>query len=226
MPQPDTKVESMGSKTIRGIFIGYHVPAGGLWSGDYLVADLAPFRKDCDVTRSKVKVHRIKEVVKNHTGKSTFPVARWRRTRELNMVDFDNSTDPEMPELCDTSDDEAPPRPPGSSSDGIGVSSERLDTLPPTHQNSSPAPGTDTRGLGLETFEGRGSVRMRKGTTRPPTIPPEFWQKHSKKKNSRRSQNTRKNSLPPPPLAQQPLVQLFRKVGCPSRRPMHLPQTS
>ncbi len=56
----------MGSKTIRGVLIGYHVPAGGLWSGDYLVADLAPFRLDCDVHRSKVKVHRIKEVVNNH----------------------------------------------------------------------------------------------------------------------------------------------------------------
>ena len=60
----------MGSKTSRGVFIGYHVPAGGLWSGDYPVADLAPFRLDCDVHMSKVKVHRIKEVVKNHLGKS------------------------------------------------------------------------------------------------------------------------------------------------------------
>ena len=53
----------MGAKTIPGVFIGYHVHAGGLWSGDYLVADLAPFRQDCDVVKSKVKIHRIKEVV-------------------------------------------------------------------------------------------------------------------------------------------------------------------
>ena len=54
------------------------------------------------------------------------------------MVDLGNPTDPEMPELCDTSDDEAPPRPPGSSADGIGVSSERSGTLPHTHRDSSP----------------------------------------------------------------------------------------
>ena len=65
MPQPDYKVLSIRAKTIPGVFIGYHIHAGGLWSGDYLVADLAPFRQDCDVAKSKVKVHRIKEVVKN-----------------------------------------------------------------------------------------------------------------------------------------------------------------
>ena len=42
MPQNDVKVESMGPKTIPGVFIGYHVHAGGLWSGDYLVADYSP----------------------------------------------------------------------------------------------------------------------------------------------------------------------------------------
>ena len=67
MPQSDTKVESMGSKTIPGVFIGYHVHPGGLWSGDYLAFDYLPFKRDCDVVKSKVKIHRIKEVLKNHT---------------------------------------------------------------------------------------------------------------------------------------------------------------
>ena len=49
MPQNDTKVESMGAETIPGLFVGYHIHAGGLWSGDYLVADYSPFRRDCDV---------------------------------------------------------------------------------------------------------------------------------------------------------------------------------
>ena len=48
---------------MQGVFIGYHTHAGGLWSGDYLVADYAPFEKQCDVTRAKVKVHRIKGVM-------------------------------------------------------------------------------------------------------------------------------------------------------------------
>ena len=65
MPQPDVRVESMGPKTLPGVFVGYHVNLGGEWSGDYLVADLEYFRKKPDVARSGVKIHRIKEVVPN-----------------------------------------------------------------------------------------------------------------------------------------------------------------
>ena len=43
MPQPDTRVESAGAKTLPGVFPGYHVHPGGEWSGDYLAADIAPF---------------------------------------------------------------------------------------------------------------------------------------------------------------------------------------
>ena len=49
MPQSDMKRESIGSKTIQGIFFGNPVHARGLWSGDYIVADFTPVRKDCDV---------------------------------------------------------------------------------------------------------------------------------------------------------------------------------
>ncbi len=42
-------------------------------------------------------------------------------------------------------------------------------------------PGTDTRGMGLESFDGRGPVRKSKGATRPPTIPPAVWGKASPK---------------------------------------------
>ena len=36
--------------------------------------------------------------------------------------------------------------------------------------------------MGLETFPGRGGVRVRKGSTRPPAISPELWQSISKKR--------------------------------------------
>ena len=75
MPKPDVRVESMGPKTLPGVFVGYHVNPGGEWSGDYLVADLEYFRKNPDVPRSKVKIHRIKEVVPNLDGAFVFPVA-------------------------------------------------------------------------------------------------------------------------------------------------------
>ena len=123
-----TKVAAMGSKTRPVICIGCHVHAGGLWRGDYIVADPQTFRRDDSIKRSKVKIHRIKEVCPNHKGKFVFPVARWRRKA---LLDGD-TTDPEMPELvADTSDDDEPaPRPPGSSGDGLGVSAERCDPLP------------------------------------------------------------------------------------------------
>ena len=51
IPQNDTKAESMGSKTIPGLFVGCHVQPGRLWSGDYLFADYSPFKKDCDAVK-------------------------------------------------------------------------------------------------------------------------------------------------------------------------------
>ena len=60
MPQNDRKIESFGNKTIQGIFLGYHIQSGGLWNGDYIVADYELFKIDCDVLESKVNIHRIK----------------------------------------------------------------------------------------------------------------------------------------------------------------------
>ncbi len=34
MPQNDIKIESFGSKTIQGIFRGYHIQPGWAWGGD------------------------------------------------------------------------------------------------------------------------------------------------------------------------------------------------
>ncbi len=135
----------MGSKAIPGVFIGYHINPGGVLGGDYIVADLAHFRQDHDVARSKVKIHRIREVVTNHTGKFIYPVALWRQKRLLRADDFSAPDDPDMHALVNTSDDEdAPPRPPGSSGDGIGVLSESSDPLPPPPRSfrglSTPAP--------------------------------------------------------------------------------------
>ena len=89
----------MGDKTIPGVFIGYHIHAGGLWSGDYLVADFAPFRQDCDVIKSKVKIHRIKEVVKKPSGEFLFPVAILRQKRVLLDADYGLPTD--LPNLAE-----------------------------------------------------------------------------------------------------------------------------
>ena len=45
MPQNDMKLEPMANKTIQGVFIGDHAPCWRvLRSGDYIVADYAPFK--------------------------------------------------------------------------------------------------------------------------------------------------------------------------------------
>jgi hypothetical protein len=49
-----------GSRTKRGIFMGYHLHSGGRWSGDYLVMDEEAYRsRDAD---NLVPVRRYKEV--------------------------------------------------------------------------------------------------------------------------------------------------------------------
>ena len=50
MPQPDTKLDAMGGRTMPGLFVGYHTHAGGIWSGDYLA--------DRDVGKAKSLVPR------------------------------------------------------------------------------------------------------------------------------------------------------------------------
>ncbi len=53
-----------------GVFIGYHLRAGGRWSGDYLVLDAEAYRKRME--GASVPTHRIKEI---HFGDSMrFPV--------------------------------------------------------------------------------------------------------------------------------------------------------
>ncbi len=124
MPQNDTKVESMGAKTIPGVFIGYHIHAGGLWSGDYYVAALAPSRKNGVEVKSKVKIYRIKEVVTNHSGKFKLPIAVWREKNDssstvlfgipadydelpdISFEDNDEGGDEGHPKGDDSSDDE------------------------------------------------------------------------------------------------------------------------
>ena len=210
----------MGAKTISGVFIGYHIQPGGLWSGDYIVADLAPFRLDCDVAKSKVKIHRIKEVLPSRHGLFNFPVARCRQKRVLRQ-NSDLPDDPDMPGLCASSDDDEPPPQgevsdnptdrTGPSTDGRGVAIARSDPLTPTDippaemlppqggalSANGLAPGTDTRGRGLETFEGRGSVRVRKGSTRPRLSPLSSGSQFRKSDKNQRLRTIKKNSPPP-----------------------------
>ena len=152
MPQSDMKLASVGSTTLRGVFIGSHVHAGGLWSGDYIVADYEPFKKDCDVATSKVSIQL--------EWKVRFPVAE--RFRERALKDKDFSAPSEMPELGETSADEGERSP-----------ADTAEADEPSAKAETLFAGADIRGEGLEAFDGRGptgSARVRKGSAMPPNI--------------------------------------------------------
>jgi hypothetical protein len=39
-PKDLDRLQKFGDKTLLGLFVGYHLHAGGHWSGEYLVVDL------------------------------------------------------------------------------------------------------------------------------------------------------------------------------------------
>ena len=146
MPQNDIKIESFGSTTIQGIFLGYHIQPGGLWSGDYIVADYEPFKKDCDVLESRVKIHRIKEVLKNPSNTFTFLVAEMRRERGLRDQNFDAPG--ALPDAEENSDADDRPR-------GEETTDHDAELAEELSAKAGVSPGVDERGLGKETFLGR-----------------------------------------------------------------------
>ncbi len=87
------------------MFVGYHIHPGGHWSGDYLVADYFPFKRDCDVVKSKVQHPSHKQVLNNHTGKFALPSQNDEKERVLKEEDYNAPDEP--PDQVDTSDDEA-----------------------------------------------------------------------------------------------------------------------
>ena len=109
---------------------------------------------------------------------------------DMPEIDFDHHSEGGDTSGGETSDDDDHNGASGSGLDGAAASQEgpyAPPHLPPDTDIGSDgnppagamlpaytgiAPGTDTRGMGLESFPGRGKVRKRKGTTRPPTIPP------------------------------------------------------
>ena len=84
MPQPDAleKHNSSEAKTDQGIFLGWHILPGGIWSGDYYVAELLGengFYDDVNKRPRDVRVHRVKGV--SMPKHECYPVAQWRHER-------------------------------------------------------------------------------------------------------------------------------------------------
>ena len=136
VPNPNKEPGSFEAKTKPGLFVGYHRQPGGRWSGDYLVAELEPFRYNPDALLHEVSIHRTKEVVQpGRLGPITFPLADYR-AEQRKILDEPPVFDPEPPAVIP---EPIAPEP----GDGI-VEPEPSDGAP-----------QDTRGQGGVTEHGR-----------------------------------------------------------------------
>ena len=78
MPVPDPNKEpgAFDSRTKAGLRVGYHRQPGGLFSGDYIIAEYDAFRLRPDVkpsNRQEIMIHRTKEMI-IPPGESFVPV--------------------------------------------------------------------------------------------------------------------------------------------------------
>ena len=93
-------MDRLGTQTLEGVFVGYHLQPGEIWSGDYLVAELDPFKENPDAERKDVRVHRIKEVYLPD-GDPQFPVAAIRKSVKPKATDADIFLPEPIPQEAD-----------------------------------------------------------------------------------------------------------------------------
>ena len=150
MPTPVAdKPDPFESKTRPGIFLHPHAQPGGIWSGDYIIADFEAFRSNPNAEPKDVRIHRTKEVIPlNHLGPLKFPLAEYRESCKR---------------IGETAQVFEPPPTPETGA----VSSDADGTHP-----------DDKRGQGGQTVTGR-VVRKYTGSSRPPDIDPDVWMRFS-----------------------------------------------
>ena len=157
-PNPNNVPAPFDCKTRPGIFVGLHFQPGGLWSGDFIVADFAAFQEDPDIQPGShaCSISRTKEVVV--PGKHEpiiFPLADFREKERVavmhhapGLFNADASIDAE-PQIVDNR---------------------------ATAGNGAPivtGDGIDHRGEG--DVVGGQKIRKYKGSSRPPHIHSEVW---------------------------------------------------
>ena len=178
MPQPEAKIDTWPSKTIKGCFVRHHVHSGGVWSGDYLVAEYVASMASCDVIRGKVKFHRAKEIVNIVNNVYELPIAQ-RRTYRI-WKDRDSC----VPEAEDVIEDDNNEGVIEAAEDLVltdGLDAADVDERLSVRAGASPG-RIDVRGSGTEVFPGRAAgkpVRARKGTTRLKNVSLEPWRTSS-----------------------------------------------
>ena len=107
----------------------------------------------------------------SHSGKFIFPIAIWRQKQFLSEAQFAPPPVTSEAPAIDSSDDEfGIPDPSTPSTDLAPPVGEVTAEAGPLPTNTRLPTGIDTRGMGLETFSGRGGVRTRKGVNTPPPL--------------------------------------------------------
>ena len=131
MPSPvGLDREPFDSKTVPGIFVGYHEQPGGWHNGDFYVAEFPPFQSNPDAEPQDVRVHRIKEVVDlGKVGPLCFPLADFRRKKARVIP-------------------EVPPEAPTASGDGTPEVFCGVPQDPPPVPEPAPDVPVDSRGEG------------------------------------------------------------------------------
>ena len=67
------KLPKFGPNRVPGIFVGWHVPPGGLWKGEYLVAYMPDMQQLALSRPARIAINRCREVVVNWEKPYTFP---------------------------------------------------------------------------------------------------------------------------------------------------------
>ena len=94
LPEPYLKaLPKMASRALPGLFLGWHLHAGGRWSGDYLCSPLQDWEDSSQ--RKKVRIFRVKEIVFDPSD-ITFPMraVRDKKTRAIKKPRRDDKTKP------------------------------------------------------------------------------------------------------------------------------------
>jgi hypothetical protein len=194
-PTRDKPVGKFQARSVPGVFLGYHLGAGGKWKGDFYVAALSDFQKSIG-NKKHVPVQRVKEVVADYDGVWSFPIKAYndaeRRTIKGTVSNNSDETHGDAKEDEQEKRDvprdvsELPDAPPPL---GPNTSSSSRASPREVFEKEGPANASDVRTFldDIVTVLPDGNTiiadcyaRKRKGSDRPLDIIPEVWNKMNK----------------------------------------------
>ena len=70
------------TRTVPGLFLGWHVHPGGKWSGDYICVSFEKLRHNVDAGPSETRIHRTKNVIELAHQVGVYPLYEVRLATE------------------------------------------------------------------------------------------------------------------------------------------------